>query len=163
MKKKLKIISSILILGVFVFFALSSGKTNNSSDGSNQKQSIVVKDWSSEQSVIEAMQGKWYCSSFIISDNQGKNKSIESIVNINGNTINVSDNIQGKGYKDWGRPGETFTLDVVEEYNPCSSMKETEHTQRYDFSIKSGGNLEVRNSDGDCLEKFEFNGKELYR
>ena len=42
-------------------------------------------------------------------------------------------------------------------------MKETEHTQRYDFSIKSGGNLEVRNSDGDCLEKFEFNGKELYR
>lgn len=66
------------------------------------------------------MQGKWHCSSFIISDNQGENKSIESIVNINGNTINVSDNIEGKGYEDWGRPGETFTFDVVEEFNPCS-------------------------------------------
>jgi hypothetical protein len=147
-----KIIVSILLTGAFLILVWGSGDSKAKSS-----QTIVVDDWSNQQSVIKAMQGKWHGSGTFTNVSGDIPKSVEMIITINGNSINVSSNVEGRGYKDWDRPGEVFFFDKVEEFHPCSKMKETDHTKRYKFSIKNGGDLMVTNADGDCEPFFYYN------
>ena len=161
--KYIKIISSTLIAGTFLFIAIGSGESKSSSSSSNL-QNLHVDDWNSQQSVIQGIQGKWYWSGSYKDFDGDSESNKEMIVTISGNTIQWKNNIEGRGYEDASRKkGETFTLESQEEFVPCSSMKETDHTKRYRFSLEQGGEIEVTNANGNCEEEFIFNDRKLSR